>query len=486
MRLAPRSLFSRLVIVLLSGLVIAQLLSFAIHMHERGELLLQASGVQSAQRVADIVKLLDPLSPAERRRIVNVLSAAPLLISLDQGPLAVRDEDQEYSTRAAMFGTMIRRFLGDGRPVEVAVSEATPSFAREGRGPGGPGKAGMHIPFGPGMHAAMQPGFSFLSQVRLQDGTLVTFDSRQPLATASWPYRVLLSLGVLLAAVIVLSLVAVRWTTRPLNALADAAEELGRNIERPPLEETGPIEVARAARAFNTMQSRLTAYIRERTALLAAMSHDLKTPITRLRLRTELLADPDLRVKFTRDLEEMEALVKATLDFLRGFEGGEAWKPVDMMALLESLQADLSEMGGQVSIQGRSLKPYPGKPAALKRCLANLLENAIKYGKCATVKVDDDDGRLEIRIQDEGPGIPASDIDRVFEPYYRLDASRSRDTGGTGLGLAIARSIAAAHGGELTLENRREGGLEARLTLPRSSAAPTTNVAGRAGAAPTS
>jgi signal transduction histidine kinase len=203
------------------------------------------------------------------------------------------------------------------------------------------------------------------------------------------------------------------------------------------------------------------------------MSHDLKTPITRLRLRTELLADPGLREKFTRDLEEMETLVKATLDFLRGFEGGEASKPVDMMALLESLQADLSELGGQVRLEGQSLKPYYGKPAALKRCLANLLDNAIKYGKSATAKIDDDDRRLEIRIQDEGPGIPASDIDRVFEPYYRLDASRSRDTGGTGLGLAIAKSIARAHGGELTLENRREGGLEAKLILPRSEAAPT-------------
>jgi signal transduction histidine kinase len=474
MRLLPRSLFSRLVIVLLAGLIVAQLASFAVHLHERSELLLQATGMQSAQRVADIVKLLDTLDPAERRRIVNVLSAPPLLISLDRGPLAVRAEEQGDGARAALFGTMIRRFLGDGRPVEVTVSEAVPLSEPLARGPAGPGKAGMpHPRFGPAMHGAMPPGLSFLSQVRLQDGTLVTFDARQPQATASWPYRMLLSLGVLLAAVIVLSLLAVRWTTRPLNALADAAEVLGRNIERPPLAETGPIEVARAAHAFNTMQSRLRAYIRERTALLAAMSHDLKTPITRLRLRAELLADAGLRDKFTRDLEEMETLVKTTLDFLRGFEGGEASQPVDMMALLESLQADLSELGGQVRIEGRSVKPYPGKPAALKRCLANLLENAIKYGKSASVKIDDDDARLEIRIQDEGPGIPAAEIERVFEPFHRLDASRSRDTGGTGLGLAIARSIAAGHGGEVTLENRSEGGLEVRLFLPRSEATPT-------------
>ena len=156
------------------------------------------------------------------------------------------------------------------------------------------------------------------------------------------------------------------------------------------------------------------------------------------------------------------------------------------MALLESLQADLSEMGGQVTIEGKPIKPYSGKPAALKRCLANLLENAIKYGKSASIMVDDNDVRLEIRILDEGPGISASEIGRVFEPFYRVDASRNRDTGGTGLGLAIARSIAVGHGGELTLANRREGGLEARLTLPRSLAAQTTSAPDRAGAAPRS
>ena len=420
--------------------------------------------MHSAQRIADIVKLLEPLRPEERRTIVGVLSAPPLIVSLDRASLAVRDGNPEQGARAALFGTMLRRFLGAGWPVEVTVSDNAPLASSRLHGPGGPRKGGMQMPFDPAMHS---PGFSFVSQVRLHDGTLVTFDSRQPQETTSWPYRLLSSLLVLLAAVVALSLLAVRWATRPLNALADAATELGRNINRAPLEETGPLEVARAAHAFNTMQARLAAYIRERTNLLAAMSHDLKTPVTRMRLRTELLKDPELKVKFTRDLEEMEAMVGATLDFLRGFEGSESSKPVDMMALLESLQADLAEMGSQVRIEGKSLKPYPGEPTALKRCLGNLLDNAIKYGGSALVKVDDNDDRLEIRIQDEGPGIPQSELEKVFEPFYRLDASRSRETGGTGLGLPIARSIAEGHGGRLTLENRAGGGLEARLALPR-------------------
>jgi signal transduction histidine kinase len=278
---------------------------------------------------------------------------------------------------------------------------------------------------------------------------------------------VLLSIVLLLAAVIGVSLIAVRWATRPLKTLADAADELGKNINRPPLAETGPTEVARAARAFNTMQSRLAEYLRERTQVLAAMSHDLKTPITRLRLRAELLDDAQLRVKFGNDLQEMEAMVASALDFLRGMDNGEPEQPVDVNALLESLQADLRETGGVVTIEGQAAGPYAGRPQALKRCLANLLENAIKYGTSAQVLVEDQADRLQISILDQGPGLPPDQMIKVFEPFYRVEGSRNRDTGGTGLGLAIAKNVAELHGGGITLHNRTEGGLAAVLTLPR-------------------
>jgi signal transduction histidine kinase len=467
MSLVPRSLFSRLVLVLLTGLVIAQLLSFAIHMHERGELLSQASGMQSAQRIADIVQLLETLSPDERHRIVPVLSAPPIIISLDRPVLAAHDQDAEASTRAALFGAMLRRLLGDGRPVVVAVAEGVLLQPAPMRGFKGPEMHGAWMPPMAGLRASSVPGFSFIAQVRLRDGALATFDSRLPRETVTWPYRLLVSIAVLLIAVVAVSLVAVRWATRPLNALADAAGELGKNINRPPLPEKGPEEVRRAAQAFNTMQARLIGHIRERTALLAAMSHDLKTPITRLRLRSELLEDPQQRAKFIRDLDEMEAMVRDTLAFLGGLESGEPVKPVDIMALLESLQADMLELGGPVEITGGSARPYPARPQALKRCLRNLIENAVKYGKTARVVVDDSDARLEIRIQDEGPGLPQSELEKVFEPFYRVEGSRSRETGGTGLGLTIARKIAEDHGGRLSLRNRDQGGLEASLLLPR-------------------
>jgi signal transduction histidine kinase len=470
MSFVPRSLFSRLVLVQLSVLIIALLLSFAIHMHERGEALAQASGMQAAQRIADIVKLLEPLGPEERLRIVQVFSAPPLKISLQQGLLDAAAPDAEGSARAMLFGVMLRRFLGDGRPAAVAVKEeqdGAPAPMAAGKGRMGQGGHSPWMMPGTAMHFGAQPGFSFVAQVRMRDGALVTFDSRQPAETAGWPYRLLLSLAVLLAAVVAVSLIAVRWTTRPLKSLADAADELGRNIDRAPMREQGPLEVARAARAFNRMQERLAGYVRERTATLAAMSHDLKTPVNRLRLRAELLEDSEVKNKITHDLDEMQSMILGTLEFMRGGDTAEKPRPVDVNALLESLRADAQDTGAQVTIEGAASVPYVGRPQALKRCLGNLLDNALKYGNSAVMRVDDGPERLLMRIRDHGPGIPEAELERVFEPFYRLEGSRSRDTGGTGLGLSIARKIAQGHGGTLRLRNLKDGGLEAALALPR-------------------
>ena len=470
MKFLPRSLFTRLVLVLLAGLLLAQMASLAINLYERDALVTRMGGMQAAQRIADIVVLLDGLPAAQRPSIVAVLSSEPLLVRLG-GPLLAIDADS--GPRAIVFGALLRGLVGDDRDLRVRVDEPGlpaampgPPFGHGMAGPGGPGYGA-----GPGfMHRQAQAAPAFTAQLRLRDGTLALFASRQAPAAGAAPTRMLISLAVLLAAVLALSWLAVRWATRPLAQLADAAEQLGRNIKRKPLAEDGPLEVARAARAFNLMQSRLLHWVGERTRVLAAMSHDLKTPITRLRLRAELLDDDQLRERFARDLEEMEAMVGSTLDYLRGLDNEEPQQAIDILALLESLQADLAEMGGAVSLSGRVVLPYPGKAQGLKRCLGNLLENAVKYGKSAEVVVQDDERELEIVIRDHGPGIPDDQLERVFEPFYRLEESRNRDSGGTGLGLTIARGIAESHGGRLVLANHAAGGLEARLTLPRRSA----------------
>jgi signal transduction histidine kinase len=467
MRLLPRSLFGRLMLVLASGLILAQLLSAAINLVERDSVLVRASGMQPAQRIADIVTLLDSLSPVERQRIVAILNVPPLVVSLDRTPASLESE-ATGGTRAAMFSAALRTALDDDRPIRVAIGGTRPAWTpgapqERGQGPMGGGPMGR-----PGMHRFPPDGVSFLIQVRLQDGTWATFDTQVNQVSANLPWRVLLTLATLLAAVLLLSYIAVRWVTRPLQLLATAADELGRDINRPPLPEGGPVEVGRAARAFNTMQSRLVHFIDERTRLLTAMSHDLKTPLTRMRLRAELLEDGGLRERFEADLLEMEAMVTQTLEFMRGLSTREPAQRVDVMGLLQSLQADNETMGRTVTIDGHVTRSWNGAPQLLKRCISNLVDNAVLYGKRAEIDAEEAPGQLTIRVRDRGPGIPDSEIEKVFEPFYRLEGSRSRETGGTGLGLAIARNIARAQGGDVRLRNHEDGGLEAILSLPWS------------------
>lgn len=474
MALVPRSLFGRMLVVVFALLTIAQLASFALHLHERGELLMQASGMRAAQRIADIVLLFDPMQAEDRARIARVLSAPPLAVHLERDPRPL-DAERADGARTALFTAMLRRLLGDDRTLRAEVRAATPGDFARGPGPGpaamgmGRGRMAEGGPYGPGMMGYFDPsGIALIAQVRLSDGSWVRIETRQPAHTANWPYRLAASIAILLIAAIAIAFIAVRWVTRPLHTLAVAAQELGRNVNRAPMAETGPLEVAHAARAFNTMQQQLGDYVRSRTHLLAAMSHDLKTPITRLRLRSEMLDDAKLRDRYAQDLQELESMVGSTLDFLRGIDDGEPAQAFDVMAMVETLQADRTETGAAVTLAGHTDRPYHGQRQALRRCLGNLLDNAIKYGGSAHVEVNDAEDRLDIRVQDRGPGIPPAELEKVFEPFYRVEGSRSRDTGGTGLGLAIARQIARAHGGDVTLANRADGGgLEALLRLPR-------------------
>ena len=468
MRWWPQSLFGRLMMVLAGGMLVAQLLSAAFNFVERDSLLQTASGMQQVQRVTDVVKLLDSLGPAERERIVAVLSVPPLVLSLHDAALASTGE-VPVGARATMFASMLRTALGEARAIRVEPGEpssvASSTGARYRRGQGMMGS-------GPGMMMgiAEHGGPVLRTQVQLRDGRWARFDTELPQAAATLPWRLAITLLLLLCAVLALSFVAVRWITRPLHLLATAAEGLGQDIDRPPLDEEGPLEVRRAAQAFNAMQRRLSHFIHDRTRILAAMSHDLKTPITRMRLRADLLDDEALRQRFEADLKEMEIMVTHTLEFMRGLGGNEPRQAVDVNALLESLQADNEAMGRPVRIEGRAHQPIVAVASLLKRCLVNLIDNAVLYGGRATVIVEDTAQSLTLRVLDDGPGIVETELEKVFEPFYRLEGSRSRQTGGTGLGLTIARNIAQTHGGDIALRNRPQGGLEVVLSLPRKAA----------------
>ncbi|HSC84407.1 MAG TPA: ATP-binding protein [Pseudomonas sp.] len=259
--------------------------------------------------------------------------------------------------------------------------------------------------------------------------------------------------------------ILVQWQSRPLKRLASAAREMSLGASVEPVEEAGGSEVVEVSRAFNSMRERISRYLRERSQLFSAISHDLRTPITRLRLRVELLDDEVVRSKFSRDLDELELLVKGALQCVKDTDIHENIEQVDLNHLLHGLiEPYLSS--GRVTLDGRAQAGYPGKSLALRRCIGNLVDNALKYGQRAHLQIKDDSEAFVLHVDDEGPGVPEQRLEQVFEPHFRLSGQQQ----GYGLGLGIARSLAHSHGGEVTLQNLREGGLRVTLWLPRQVA----------------
>jgi signal transduction histidine kinase len=445
MRLRPDSLLARLVLTFVLGMALTMLVTLWVQLPEREAFVFRISALRASYRLADMLKLMDQLPSAGREKLAAIAAARRVDTTLDASPSSVAPEP---GSSAAVFRDLLVEDLGRDWPIAVEVSP-------------------VQVPPETG-NAQPTDGFEFKGQARLSDGTWVGFRLQEPRRIPVWPRRLITNMLIIVGVLALLSLVAVRWVTHPLHRLAQAAEALGRDINRPPLGENGPQEVRRAARAFNAMQERLSRYIRTRTGILAAMSHDLKTPITRLRLRAELLEQPELHDKFVRDLGEMENMVNATLGYMKGLDDREPLRPIDIRALVGALAADSEELHHCVHVRGEPLGPFFGKPEGLKRCLQNLLDNATRYGRDVELEIEDSADALTLYVRDSGPGIPEQELERVFEPFYRVEASRNPSTGGSGLGLSIARNLAQSMGGDVTLRNREGGGLEAKVVLPRA------------------
>jgi signal transduction histidine kinase len=303
--------------------------------------------------------------------------------------------------------------------------------------------------------------------VRLRDGEELRLSVLPPRSVFTGPetdYRV--TIGLFLLSIAALAYVVARMTTRPLKVLARAAQDLGQDINRAPLELKGASEIRQASAAFNAMQARIRQYIFQRTQMLAAITHDLQTPLTRMRLRLEKVSDAELQERLIGDLSAMQAMVREGLVLARSMDTTENMQMLDLDSLLEAVCADAVDAGQQVELKGHAGMALLGRPLDLRRCLGNLIDNAVKYGREARVCVDRVGGAARVRIRDGGPGIPPGELARVFDPFYRVETSRSRESGGTGLGLTIARNIAEQHGGSIALANHPEGGLEVTLVLP--------------------
>jgi signal transduction histidine kinase len=306
----------------------------------------------------------------------------------------------------------------------------------------------------------------YLVSIQLPDDSWANFRTTVSTPFSADSLHVLASTTLMAVGIVLVSIVCVRLVTAPLRTLARAAERVGVDVDTPAIPETGPREVRQAAKAFNEMQGRLRKLIADRTQTLAAVSHDLRTPITRLRLRAEFVDDPAQRTKFLADLDDMEAMVASTLAFLRGDVDREEPRLVDIASLLATICDDMGDAGHSVRLETREPAPLYCRSLALKRAFANLIGNAVKYGGRAEVSIHTGPTAVTVTIDDDGPGIPECERERVFEPFYRLETSRSRQTGGTGLGLTVAQTSIRAHGGSLALSDSPSGGLRATVVLP--------------------
>lgn len=435
----PRTLFARLALILCMGLALAQGISFVLTMTERDDATADMMTNYISREVAISVALLDRLPPAERAAWLPQLARSSYGFILGPGTPGGPPD----TARARRVAAAIASGIGERSAFTVNAI------------PGQRGHLQVHL--------------------HLRDGSPLTVDIRPAAALplSSWLPVVLLAQLVVLA---VCCWLAVRVATRPLKELARVADTLGPDLKGERLMEDGPSEVAHAARAFNAMQDRIAAHMTERMQILSAISHDLQTPITRMRLRVDQMDDSAQAVKLSEDLQEMEQLVKEGVTYARTLHGtAEEPRRVDLDALLDSLVCDYADAGAAVTLERQSAVTVITCVQALRRVVGNLIDNALKFGGAAAIEVNlSADGKaVTISVFDRGPGIPEEALERVFEPFYRLETSRNRGTGGTGLGLAIARQLAVAMGGQLSLHNRPGGGLEGRLVINRAAGAQT-------------
>ena len=501
-RLLPDTLAWWTFTVLAGVVILMSLTTLAFVFLNRNTTGILAAASQAGDQVIVLKRMIERDRPQDRAMLVRRLSSPVMRVVITRTPVVERS-DNSLTSRVVLRklerefapGTDIRvdslierpremeqraeDELRPPEPIEIPPPEPPPGFGEGLRGEG-PARSPQERIISPDEREARVKRFLQLGGPALMDSQGM-FRVSVRFAENTWfNARVLLTVGddsqarlqplIFQSIVSLLIAIAALWGVhrafKPLALFASAAERLGVDVNVEPLPEDGPGEVRRAARAFNTMQNRLKRFIQDRTQMLAAISHDLRTPITRLRLRAEFVDDADQRAKMLKDLEEMEQMISATMAFSRDDAANEPVATIDIAALLNGIAADCRAAGHEAQYNGPAVLDVAARPLALKRALINLIENAIKYGHRARIDLQRTDDHVEITIDDDGPGIPDRDRERVFAPFVRLEASRSRETGGVGLGLTIARSTIRGMGGDVDVQARLEGGLRARVTLP--------------------
>ncbi len=441
LRIGLDSLAARTIVVVLLGIGVVHLVSLWTYQHSLSQEAELSNEARLADRLLTIKRAVMRVPFDEREAVAHDLSGGPI------------EAHWSRTEHAVPGGPGAQSWAGLG----ARLRELAPELASDG------------LIIGANRKVADDPHLALIS-MKLPDETWVN------VSLVSWSPRAppnhgaLLSTSLMALGAVIISILLVRWLTKPLSAFADAAGRFYRSTEAAPMPEEGPREVRALASAFNEMQRRITRLIDDRTQALAAVSHDLKTPITRLRFRIDDIPDAATRTAAEADLADMERMIDQTLAYLRGDRADEDVKPVDLVAILETMTDDLADAGRPVSLSGVDSAVLPGRRLALKRAFGNLVDNALKYGTSARIAVRDLGPAIEVEICDEGPGIAPADRDRALAPFVRLEPSRNRDTGGFGLGLPIALAIIQGHGGSLRLSNGERGGLLVCVNLPKNPA----------------
>ena len=438
------SMVGRVFLILVGGIFASGTLTFFLADNARRTDISQIRSQHTAERVEQLVLMLDATPREARGQVAAAASRNGIVAEISGAGIGAGVPDTDLT--AALL-----QLLGEDRHI---VARKTACEAPEG------------------LPQSRRPAVCRTVSLSLHDGTFLhlALQPRRPLSAGPhqsrsrpWPWLYAFFFATCLG---LLAYAVARMSIQPLRQLAQAAAELGRNIERPPLAERGPTEVRHAASAFNTMQAQIRRYIQERTQILAAITHDLQTPLTRIRLRLEKVQDQELQARLVEDLSAVQTMIKDGLDLARSMNSEEPMQRTDFDSILDSVCADAAEAGQDVTLSGLTGVSIAAQPNAMRRCLTNLIDNAVKYGGYARVAASRDKNKVIVQVRDGGPGIPEDMLEAVFDPFFRLEGSRSRDTGGTGIGITIARNTAEKHGGRLYLRNHPEGGLVATLELP--------------------
>lgn len=455
MRIWPRTLGGQLIALLLAALAVSQIVAFLIYSDERSNAIRQADRMGLLENTASVLRILW-LSPPELRPQLARAASSPAV------RIWITDESviTDPNPSAAVPGQVTRLF-SDAVRERVRIELVANNVVRAMPPPDERRFAveAQRLPF-------QNEIYDVIVSAPLPDSGWVNAQTQLSAEPVTWAWASTASSAVMAIAILAIVAFTARRATRPLRALATRADALGRGTPGPPLAAEGPDEMRRVTTAFNQMQDRLQRFVSDRTRMIAAIGHDLRTPITSLKLRTELLEDDEAKTKMMATLDEMQRMVEATLAFAKDEAIEEEARSVDLAALVASAVDDHADMGKDVRFAETARLPYRCRPNTLRRAISNLVDNAVKYGGRARVALAVEETGPVISVEDRGPGVPADRLDDIFQPFVRLEESRSAATGGVGLGLSIARSMVLAHGGDLVLQNREGGGFRAEIRLP--------------------